>query len=151
MAVQSGINFDAFGLQFYFGLGLDGMYVRDMFQISAMIDRFSARGKPLHITGVQVPSGTTVDKDDAWGGTVSIDEGGAWRGRWNEELQSRWLRSFYQIALSKLAVDTVTWRDLSDKQGHYLPHGGLLRQDLTPKPAYEQLVAMRRQILGNGQ
>ncbi|HUU84308.1 MAG TPA: endo-1,4-beta-xylanase [Phycisphaerae bacterium] len=150
MAIQSGINFDAFGLQFYFGLGLDGMYVRDMFQVSSMIDRFSGRGKPLHITGVQVPSSTTVDKEDAWGGTVSIDNGGQWRGQWSEELQSRWLQTFYQIALSKPAVDTVTWRDLSDTQGHYLPHGGLLRRDLTPKPAYKQLVAMRKKLLGNG-
>jgi GH35 family endo-1,4-beta-xylanase len=150
MAIQSGINFDAFGLQFYFGLGLDGMYVRDMFQISSMIDRFAGRGKPLHITGVQVPSGTTVDKHDAWGGSVSIDEGGAWRGEWSEELQSRWLRTFYQIALSKPGVDTVTWRDLSDTQGHYLPHGGLLRHDLTPKPAYQQLLAMRNELRGNG-
>jgi GH35 family endo-1,4-beta-xylanase len=150
MAAQSGINFDAFGLQIYFGLGLDGMYVRDMFQVSSMIDRFSGRGRPLHITGVQVPSDTSVDKDDAWGGTVSVHDGGAWRGEWSEELQSGWLRSFYQIAFSKPAVDTVTWRDLSDTQGHYLPHGGLLRQDLTPKPAYQQLVAMRKEIFGNG-
>ena len=126
------------------------MYVRDMFQISSMIDRFGGRGKPLHITGVQVPSATTVDKDDAWGGAVSIDGGGAWRGEWSEELQSRWLRAFYRIARSKPTVDTITWRDLSDTQGHYLPLGGLLRRDLTPKPAFEQLAAVRKEILGNG-
>ncbi|MHC4065011.1 MAG: endo-1,4-beta-xylanase [Planctomycetota bacterium] len=150
MAIQSGINFDAFGLQIYFGLGLDGMYVRDLFQVSSMIDRFAGRSKPLHITGVQVPSDTRADQNDAWGGKLSVGDGGAWRGEWSEELQSQWLRSFYEIALSKPFVDTVTWRDLSDAAGHYMPHGGLLRPDLTPKPAYEQLVAMRNEIRENG-
>ena len=150
MAVQSGITFDAFGVQLYFGLGIDGMFVRDMFQISSLIDRFASRGKPLHITGVQVPSSTAVDQGDAWGGTVSVGEGGHWWEEWSEELQSRWLRSFYEVALSKPMVDTVTWRALSDTGKHFLPHGGLLHRDLTPKSAYKQLQALRKSIMGNG-
>ena len=129
---------------------MDGMFVRDMFQISSLIDRFATRGKPLHITGVQVPSGTGTDRGDAWGGSVSVDGGGRWWDDWSEELQSRWLRSFYEIALSKTMVDTVTWRDLADTGNHYLPHGGLLHEDLTPKPAYEQLLAIRKSIMSNG-
>jgi len=150
MVMQSGINFDAFGLQLYFGLGRDGMYVRDMFQISSLIDCFAHRGKPVHITAVQVPSDTATDKGDAWGGSVPIDSGGSWRGDWTEELQSKWMRSFYEIALSKPFVDTVTWRDLSDNGKHYLPHGGLLRRDLSPKPAYKELLALRQAIRGDG-
>ena len=150
MAIQSGINFDAFGLQVYFGVGQDGMYVRDLFQISSMIDRFAGRGKPLHITAVEVPSDTSLDEHDAWGGTLSVADGGAWRGGWTEELQSQWLRSFYAIALSKPFVDTVTWRDLADSGEHFLPHGGLLRRDLTAKPAYQALMALRKEIGGNG-
>ena len=146
MVMQSGIQFDAFGLQFYFGLGRDDMYVRDMFQISSLLDRFGNRGKRLHITAVQVPSGMAADQDDAWGGEVSIGNGGAWRSDWTEEVQSEWVRSFYEIALSKPFVDTVTWRDLGDHSKHYLPHGGLLRGDLSPKPAYEQLAALRQGI-----
>ena len=149
MVVQSGISFDAFGLQVYFGLGLDGMYVRDLFQVSSMIDRFAGRGKPLHITAVQVPSEASADKNDAWGGELSVNDGGAWRGEWSEELQSQWLRGFYEIAFSKPFVDTVTWRDLCDTEGHYLPHGGLLRPDLTPKPAYQELLAFREEIKSN--
>jgi len=147
MVIQSGINFDAFGLQFHFGLGTDGMYVRDMFQISSMIDRFGGRGKPVHITAVQVPSSMATDKSDAWGGALSIDGGGSWRGEWSEEVQSRWIRSFYEIALSKPFVDAVIWRDFADGGAHYLPHGGLLRHDLTPKPAYQELLALRKSLL----
>ncbi len=150
MAIQSGITFDAFGIQLYLGLGLDGMFVRDLFQVSSLLDRFASRGKPLHITGVQVPSATTADPGDAWRGNHAAEQGGQWWEKWSEELQSRWLRSFYEIALSKEMVDSITWRDLSDNGRHFLPHGGLLRQDLTPKPAYEQLQALRKSILGDG-
>lgn len=150
MAIQSGINFDAFGLQCYFGLGADGMHVRDMFQISSMIDQFTARGKPVHITGVQVPSGLTVDKGDAWKGALSVADGGNWWAEWSEDLQSKWLRFFYEIALSKPMVDTITWRDLADAPPNYLPHGGLLRADLSPKPAYKQLQTIRKSVVKNG-
>ncbi len=146
MAVQSGINFDAFGLQFYFGVGRDGMFVRDLMQISAMIDRFAQLGKPLHITAIQVPSSTEADQLDAWGGAASVETGGYWHEPWTEDVQARWLRDFIRIALSKPFVESVTWRDLADSEGHYLPHGGLLNRDLSPKKAYAELVRIRRSI-----
>lgn len=149
MAVQSGINFDAFGLQFYFGVGRDGMYVRDLMQISAMIDRFALLGKPLHITALQAPSATGPDEGDAWGGNASVDSGGYWRERWDESTQANWLRDFVRIALSKPFVESIAWRDLADSEGHYLPHGGLLNRDLSPKKAYGELLKIRRSIPKN--
>jgi hypothetical protein len=146
MTVQSGINFDAFGLQFYFGVGREGMHMRDLMQVSSMIDRFGALGKPLHITALQVPSATTPDPWDAWGGAASIENGGYWHEPWSEDVQARWLRDFIRVALSRPFVDTMTWRDLADYEGHYLPHGGLLHRDLSPKKAYEELVRIRRTI-----
>lgn len=139
MALQSGINFDALGLQFCFGVGMDGMYVRDMFQISSIIDKFGNFGKPLHITAVQVPS------SPATGGSADADAG-TWHEPWNETIQSQWLRSFYEIALSKPFVDTVTWRDLSDDGAHLVPQGGLLNSDATRKLAYHELLAIRREF-----
>jgi len=151
MIVQNSINFDALGLQFFMGVGLEGMYVRDMLQISSMIDRFAGFGKPVHVTAVQAPSKHTVDESDAWGGAHPPAGAGQWYDNWSEALQSRWLREFYNVALSKPFVDTITWRDLADTQPHFLPHGGLLRPDLMPKLAYEQLCTIRAQIHGNGQ
>ena len=150
MAVQSGINFDAFGLQCYFGVGTDGMYVRDLMQISAMIDRFANLGKSLHITAVQVPSSTAADRWDAWGGAISAEDGGEWREPWSEQTQARWLRSFCEIALSKPFVEGICWRDLADYEGHFLPHGGLLHSDLTPKLGYEEMLALRSELTGRG-
>ncbi len=146
MAVQSGINFDAFGLQFYFGVAREGMYMRDLMQVSSLIDRLAALGKPLHITAVQVPSASTPDQGDAWGGAVSVEQGGYWHESWSEEIQARWLRDFIRVALSKPFVESITWRDLADSEGHYLPHGGLLNRDLTPKKAYNELLRIKRMI-----
>ncbi|MCG3177874.1 MAG: hypothetical protein BIFFINMI_00196 [Phycisphaerae bacterium] len=136
MVVQSGTNFDGIGLQFYFGLGDDGLFVRDLMSISALLDKFANFAKPLHVTAVQVPSDTTVDPWDAWGGAKSVRDGGNWRRDWDEQLQADWLRLFYSTALSKPYVRTVAWRDLADYEGHFLSHGGLCHSDLSPKPAF---------------
>jgi len=140
MVVQSGVNFDAFGLEFYFGPGMDGMFVRDMFQISSQLDLFSKLGKPLHISAVQVPSGTT---SPAAAGAAPPINGGTWRKPWSEEVQAEWLDEFYTIALSKPYIESITWRSLADHQDQTVPNGGLLRSDLVPKQAYERVVKKR--------
>jgi hypothetical protein len=151
MAIQSGVNFDAFGLQFYFGPGTDGMFVRDMFQISSMIDAFGRLGKPLHITAVQVPSAVSskpkADQDTERPGS----DGGSWRGPWNEEIQSEWLEQFFSIALSKPFVDTVSWRGLTDNESQEVPYGGLLSSGMAPKAAYDRLMQLRADIRGGKQ
>jgi hypothetical protein len=146
MIVQSGVNFDAFGLQWYFGMGVEGMHVRDIFQISAMLDRFSAFGKPLHITGVQAPSDVADVPDSVWGRKASVRAGGTWHRDWSEETQRAWLRRVYHIALSKPFVDAITWRSLADGGEAFLPHGGLLRANGTPKPAYSELQGIRKEL-----
>jgi GH35 family endo-1,4-beta-xylanase len=149
MCTQSGINFDALGLQFYFGVDREGMHVRDMLQISAIMDRFANLGKPLHITGISVPSDMAADEADAWGGQLSISKGGEWHRPWDEQTQSLWARDFLSVALSKPFVETVAWRDFSDARPHYMPHGGLLRKDLSPKPAYHELRVFRAESHGS--
>jgi len=133
MAVESGINFDAFSLEMPFGFGEGGLYVRDLMQVSALLDRFGSLGKPLHVTAVGVPSG---------GATTTQ---GAWRGVWSEQVQAQWLRAFYKIALSKPLVETVSWRVLSDVSD-VKHHAGFLRADLSPKPACQELLALRKEL-----
>lgn len=146
MTTQSGVNFDAFGLRFCFGPASDGMFLRDMFQISSLIDLFAKMGKPLHITGVQVPSATAVAAREGDAAEVAPTEGGFWREPWNEQVQSDWIRLFCEVVLSKPFVESVTWHGLADNAEHAVPHGGLLRADLAPKAAYGQMVKMRSDI-----
>ncbi len=147
MVVQSGVNFDALGLQFCFGAAADGTHVRDMFQISSLIDAFAKPGKPLHITGVQVPSHTDAAADGK--GANRPTEGGRWRGAWSEEIQAQWLDRFLEVALSKPFVETVTWHGLTDHQDHPVPYGGLLNSGLAPKQAYLRFKALRSHLHSN--
>ncbi len=145
MCVQSGFHFDAFGLQFVFGAPQEGMLARDMLQISAMLDRFANLNKPLHVTAAAVPSipvqARTPDSP--------VTGGGVWHSAWSDEIQARWLKEFYDIAFSKPFVETVVWRDLIDQPGRVPPTAGLLRADLSPKPAFERLLSVRREYIGD--
>ena len=154
MAVQSGINFDAIGLQFYFGRSSEGMFVRDMFQISAILDRFSNLGKPLHVSALQAPS-SVLPAEPENGHSLPknpIHGGGYWHGEWNEAIQAKWLKHFCLVALSKPFVESITWRGLCDPKevsnlpGASLPTGGLIRADGTPKAGYRTLLKIREEI-----
>ena len=148
MAIQSGINFDVFGVHCNFGVDASGYHVRDLFQISSMLDRFACFGKPVHLTGIGVPSGAGKDPHDAWKGEKSPAAGGAWHKQWNEETQKAWLRRVYHIALSKPFVEALTWCDFADTDKHVLPHGGLLRSDFRTKPAYQEILNIRKELSG---
>lgn len=147
MVIQSAVHFDAFGLQMFFGRPQDGMFVRDMFQISCVLDQFSKLSKPLHITAVQVPSETSVKKAGNVE-SVSTLEAGTWHEPWNEQTQAQWFEAFVGIALSKPYVESVSWSDLADHPDQRIPHGGLLRSDSTPKVAYEKLLEVRKELTG---
>jgi hypothetical protein len=134
MLVQSGIDFDAFGLQLLFGAEEDGSNPRDVMQISALLDRFAALGKTVHITAIGAPSAT----DD---GTA----GGGW-GLWDEETQARWLQEVYRVVLSKPFVASLAWKDLSDQGEPFLPHGGLIRADFSNKKSLDAHALIRRQL-----
>ncbi|MCG3128583.1 MAG: hypothetical protein CHACPFDD_03472 [Phycisphaerae bacterium] len=132
MAVQSGISFDAFGLQFL--VGSDSFYVRDMFQVSSLIDRLANLGKPLHITAVACPS------------AAPADPAGVWRRPWSEETQSEWLITTLETVLSKPYVDSVCLRDLADGPDAVISHGGVYHADLSPKRAVKALMELRARL-----
>ncbi len=139
MAVQSGVTFDAFGLQMHMGVPVDGHFVRDLLEISSLLDEFAGMAKSVHVTSAQVPSGTSPDAWDAWDGQESVTEAGRWHAEWTQRLQAEWLQAFARVCISKPYIESICWRDLADYEGHYVPHGGLCRNDLEPKLAYREL------------
>jgi hypothetical protein len=136
MVVQSGVAFDAFGLQFLFGH--NGYHARDLFKISSLIDRLANLGKPLHVTAVACPSGGTGANKPVGGGT--------WHGPWSDQVQADWLGAFLEIALSKPYIESICLADLADGPDITIPSGGMLRQDLTPKPAAAMLRELRKRL-----
>jgi hypothetical protein len=148
MAVQSGIKFDAFGLQLYMGVPTDGYFVRDLMQISSLLDEFVGFGKVLHISACSVPSHFAPDAWDAWGGRESVSKAGQWHQPWSPRLQAEWVQAFCRIAFSKPYIESVCWRDLADIEGHHVPHGGLCRNTLEPKVAFTELRRFRSSLRG---
>ncbi len=139
VTVQSGVKFDAFGLQVYMGVPAEGLYVRDLLQISSLLDQFSGYDKGIYVTGCQVPSSVAPDTEDAWGGDLPVPKGGMWHAPWSLRLQAEWLQAFYRIAMSKPFVESICWNDLADCKGHYIPHGGLCKNNMKPKLSYREL------------
>lgn len=132
MVVQSGISFDAFGLQMRFGKDETGMHLRDMLQISSLLDCFAPIAKPLHVTDVEIPSAPGTGASD---GQVA----GFWHRAWDQTRQNQWLEAFYKIAMSKPFVEAVNYGNLADDDDGVIPHSGLLTSRLEPKESFESL------------
>jgi len=139
MAVQSGIKFDAFGVQLMMGIPQDGYFVRDLLQISSLLDEFMAFGKTVHVSACQVPSNVPQDKHRSPDSNVSVADAGKWHGPWSPRLQAEWLQAFYRIAISKPFIESICWRDLADYHRHRVPNGGLCHGNMKPKLAYHEL------------
>ena len=141
MVIQSGINFDAFGLQMRFGRDEPGQHIRDMMQISALLDSFAPISRPLYITHVEVP-GRDAD------GHCAAEVAGLWHNSWDRIRQAEWLDQFYRIALSKACVDSVIYSSFTDTKDSFLPDSGLLTATLEPKESYAALKRFRDRIFG---
>jgi endo-1,4-beta-xylanase len=89
-------------------------------------ERFAKFGKPLHYTETTVVSGPK--KDSAW---ATTPEG--------EQVQAKQVTEFYTVLFSHPAVEAITWWDFTDQNAWQGAPAGLVREDMSPKPAYEQL------------
>ena len=120
-----GTPFDAIGIQAHDPIG-------ERFrleQVRETLDRYATLGKRIHITEFTPPSSDGEVK------------GSPLTGSWDETKQAEYATRFYTVCFGHPAVDAITWWDLCDKA--WVKGGGLLREDLSPKPAY---TALRRLI-----
>lgn len=129
--LDKGCPIDAIGLQTHQHQGYHGVeYTLDV------IDRFSRFGKPLHFTETTILSGHAVPKEitdlndykiDTWPSTPEL-----------EEAQRRQVEEYYSAVFSRPETAALIWWDMQD--GNWLgAPSGLLRRDLSPKPAYDRL------------
>ncbi len=139
MVVQSGINFDAFGLKVRFGKNQSGMHIRDMMQISAILDSFALVAKPLYITNLEVPS---QNSSGLYDGKVA----GIWHEGWNQQRQGQWIEQFHKIALSKPFVNSVSYANLIDTEESKIAHSGMMTNKLEPKESFRTLKKLHDSI-----
>ncbi len=122
------VDFDIVGLSYYYN-GYSKTWTmprRTLPDIGANLDDLALAGKPIHITGVSVPS--RIHPTDP-------SLAGHWTKRWSPELQAVYLKAFYITAFSRAAVQAITWRDALDEDAHIVG-GGLFATESEPKPAF---------------
>jgi len=95
--------------------------------------RFARFGLPLHFTEVTVLSGQTLEwedpRPDPWPSTAP-----------GEADQASTVADLYTTWFSHPAVEAITWWDFSDYDSWQNAPAGLVRADMTPKPAYDWLL-----------
>ncbi len=101
----------------------------------SVCERFARYGKPLHFTEVTITSGESdgrrkrsADPGYKWGTTPE-----------GEERQAAEVARLYTVLFSHPAVEAITWWNLTDDRAWRQAPAGLLRADMTPKPAYDEL------------
>ncbi|MCX7887184.1 MAG: endo-1,4-beta-xylanase [Verrucomicrobiae bacterium] len=127
-AIRNGVPFDGIGIQAH-----EPRTMRfPLDRVQRILNRYATLGKELHITEFTPTSG---------GEPIT---GSHRKGVWDETAQADYAVKFYRVCFAHPAIRAITWWDLSDK-GSWLKGGGLLRADMSPKPAYEQLRSLIRE------
>lgn len=97
--------------------------------------RFSQFGRPIHFTETTVLSGPsrTVDFNAPYPTDWHTDAA-------HEAAQAAYVAKFYTTLFSHPSIRAITWWDFSDKGAWLNAPAGLVRSDMTPKPAYVRLL-----------
>jgi GH35 family endo-1,4-beta-xylanase len=123
--LASGVQFDVIGVQIYFPN-------RDMMAISQLLDEYARFKKPVHITELGVRSQRPSEPAPA-----------EWHHPWSESVQADWMEWFYTMAYARPEIGAITWWDFSDPA--FIPTGGFLREDNSPKEMFFRLRALKEQ------
>jgi hypothetical protein len=146
MIAQAGVNFEAYGLELVTGVPTTGGYTRDLFQVSAMLDRFSTIGRPVFLTSVCAPDRFSPDPADQSDGQLDPGKAGFWKRPWDPALQADWMEQVYKLALSKPYVESIAWGNLADINPS-VPGGGLMDDMFHAKPSFTKVQELREQFV----
>ena len=145
LLIQGAVAFDGFAIKLLMGQSQPGQFVRDLMQVSNLLDQVAAFNKPVYLT-VAVPSDVVtpimIVSPDA--GTPVDPNCGHWRKPWSSTVQGHWLEAIMQIAMSKPYIEAVAWHEIVDHPEVELPLSGLMGEDLSPKPSFKRLAAFRK-------
>ncbi len=134
LIVSNAIMFDSFGINMSFGGSEPDMFIRDLMQISSLIDRICVTSRPVHISGL---SSTSREESSSCG---------YWRSAWSEETHAQWLEALYRIFLGKSQISTVTYSAFADVPGATLSEG-LYDSGFNPKEAAKTIRKFSKFIL----
>jgi GH35 family endo-1,4-beta-xylanase len=118
--------YDAVGIQSHMHTGL-----WPLDRLWTLCDQFANLGVPLHFSEVSVLSGARIGPRE-WQPTAPE----------LEETQADYVAKLYTLLFGHPAVREISWWDLTDLASWQNAPAGLLRADMSPKPAYERLDAL---------
>ena len=131
---QRGVRLDAIGLRIRMGDGCPSHSVRDLMEVSRLVDRYYLLDVPILITCLGVPDSADLG-------------GGRWRqSDWSPEVQAKWAARAVLLLMAKRHVQSVIWTDLIDTPQTSPPGGGLVDADGQPKPILSRLQSLLRQL-----
>lgn len=119
--LDKGTPIDAIGEQAH-----DHPYWYSPDDIFRTLDKMASTGLDIHLTEFTYPSDGAEIKGDFM------------QGNWSEEKQAAFYRYFFTLAFSHPKVEAITLWAMWDGRT-WLKQGGIIREDWTPKPAYEAL------------
>jgi GH35 family endo-1,4-beta-xylanase len=99
---------------------------------------FAQFGRPLNFTETTVLSGP-LRPDVSSDGPYPTDWVTTPQG---EQAQADYVIQFYTVLFSHPAVHAITWWDFSDQGAWQNAPAGLVRKDMSPKPAYTRLMQL---------
>ena len=132
------LMFDVIGIQSHMH---QGMWT--LAEVWRVCDMYSRLGLPIHFTETTLVSGAFLGRDDtrrdARGRTLGDNELWGESTRELEDRQAALVERFYTTLFAHPAAEALTWWDFSDFNAWKRAPAGLLRKDMSPKPAYEKL------------
>lgn len=132
---RRGTPFDAIGLQSH--LKGEGRIPLD--RVEANLTHLASYGR-LYLTEVSVPSEPQRPTENVFAAVP-------WAG-WSEQTQAGYAVALYTIAFAHPSVDGITYWSFSDRpeRDALTARTGLLREDLSPRPAYDALRTLIREV-----
>jgi GH35 family endo-1,4-beta-xylanase len=121
-AKRRGVPFDVIGIQSHEPRAMRFPLDR----VKRILDQYASLGKELNVTEFTPTSASRTIVDSYRDGV------------WDEASQAEYAVKFYRVCFAHPSMRAITWWDLCD-EGSWLPGGGMLRADMSPKPVYNQL------------
>lgn len=140
-SLDAGVPIDAIGIQSHMHGGYWGAE-----KTWEVCGRFARLGKPIFFTELTIISGDPkegLEWNKPYPDWETNPEG--------EKRQAEQAAEFYRVLFSHPAVQGITWWDFSDRDAWMNAPSGLLRKDMSPKPAYDALMRMIKREWWSGE
>ena len=121
--ISQGVPIDSIGMQFHaFVPPESDDMVYNPVRLLDVFDKYSEFGLPIHLSEVSIPSYTNEEED--------------------EYIQAELVKRLYKLWFSQKNIEAAIWWNLVDGTAYGDENkffAGLIRNDMTPKPAFKEL------------